>query len=223
MDFMNYVSGIMPALLEGLARTVQIFFYTLILSLPLGFVFAFGGISRYKIVRFAAKSYIWLFRGTPLILQLFFFYFFLPLYGIRLDRFPTAILTFVLNYAAYFAEIYRAGIQSIDKGQFEAAKSLGVSPLRTMMQIIIPQTIKRVLPPVSNETITLVKDTALVSVIAVPELLKTARDAVNRDVNVAAYVVAAGFYLLFTFLLTLLSQYMERKFSFGENQGKENE
>ena len=130
-----------------------------------------------------------------------------------LDSFPTAVITFVLNYAAYFAEIYRGGIASVGRGQFEAAQSLGLSPARTMMGIILPQTFKTVLPPISNETITLVKDTALVSVISVGELLKAANDAVNRDVNATAYAIAAIIYLLFTFLLTLLSRKLEKRYS----------
>ena len=173
------------------------------------------------------------------MLQLFFFYFFLPIifgdtlsslqpetkdfiFDYILDAFPTAIITFVLNYAAYFAEIYRGGIESIDKGQYEAAQSLGISKARTMFGIIIPQTVKRVLPSVTNETITLVKDTSLVHVIGVGELMKAAKGAVNRDQDLLAYGVAAGIYLLFTFLLTLLFKYLENRFSKSEEQGGRN-
>lgn len=224
MDFketLEYVLVLMPSLLQGAWITVQLFVLTLLLSIPLGLPFALGSNSRFILLRFLCKTYIWLFRGTPLMLQLFFFYFFLPIaFNIRMSSFVTAVITFVLNYAAYLAEIYRAGIESIDKGQYEAAQSLGLTPFQTMFGIIIPQTIKRVLPPVSNEAITLIKDTALVSVIAVGELLKAAKGAVNRDVNVTAYAIAAGIYLIFTFLLTLLSRYLERKFS--KHEGKEN-
>lgn len=214
MSFFSYVGVLMPALLKGLLCTVQLFVITIVLAVPLGLPIALGRMSKFAPLRILCGTYIWVFRGTPLILQLFFFYFFLPItIGLRLDAFPTAAITFVLNYAAYLAEIYRGGIQSIDKGQYEAAKSLGVSPWRTTKDIILPQTISRVLPPISNEAITLVKDTALVSVIAVPELLKAAKDAVNRDVNPSAYLVAAIFYLVLTFLLTLLSQKLEKRFS----------
>ena len=152
------------------------------------------------------------------MLQLFFFYFFLiPLINrttsLQIDEFATALITFSLNYAAYFAEIYRGGIESIDRGQYEAAKSLGLTKRQTMFGIILPQTVKRVLPPISNEAITLIKDTALVSVISVGELLKATRGAVNRDVNPTAYLIAALIYLFFTFLLTMLSRYLEKRYS----------
>lgn len=154
------------------------------------------------------------------MLQLFFFYFFLPITcGIRLDALPTAIITYVLNYAAYFAEIYRGGIESIDKGQYEAAQSLGISKVRTMFGIIIPQTVKRVLPSVANETITLVKDTSLVYVIGVGELMKAAKGAVNRDQNLMAYAIAAVIYLVLTFILTACFKRLEKSFSKHEDNG----
>lgn len=211
---LSYVQSILPTLLEGTKETIKIFFLTLIISLPLGLPFALGSISRFKPVRFVSKFYIWVFRGTPLMLQLFFFVYFLPiLTGVRLERLTTAIVTFGLNYAAYFAEIYRAGIVSIDYGQHEAAKSLGFTRWQTMREIIIPQTVSRVIPPINNELITLVKDTALVHVIGVSELLKAAKDANNRDVNPTGYLIAAIIYLTFTFLLTVFAQKMEDKYS----------
>lgn len=214
METLQYVWTLMPALLEGSWETVKLFVATLVLSLPLGLPFALGSNSRFKLLKGLCKIYIWIFRGTPLLLQLFFFYFFLPIaFGIRLDVFSTAILTFVLNYAAYFAEIYRGGINSIDRGQYEAAHSLGLSRTQTMFGIILPQTMKTILPPVSNEAIVLIKDTALVSCIGVADLMKASESAVNRDVNAMAYLVAAIIYLIFTFLLTLLSNYLERRYS----------
>lgn len=213
-ETLAYVGVLMPSLLTGAWYTVKLFVVTLVLSIPLGLPFALGGNSRFRILRFIAKTYIWIFRGTPLLLQLFFFYFFIPItFDIRFSAFTTATITFVLNYAAYFAEIYRGGINSIDKGQYEAAHSLGLSRSQTMFGIILPQTMKCVLPPVSNEAIVLIKDTALVSVMGVSELMKTATSAVNRDVSSVAYLVAAVIYLIFTFLLTLLSNYLERRFS----------
>lgn len=210
----EYVGVLMPSLLLGAWYTLKLFVVTLILSLPLGLPFALGSNSRFRIFRLIAKTYIWIFRGTPLLLQLFFFYFFIPIaFDIRFSAFTTATLTFVLNYAAYFAEIYRGGINSIDKGQYEAAHSLGLSRRQTTFGIILPQTMKCVLPPVSNEAIVLIKDTALVSVMGVSELMKASTSAVNRDVNPLAYLIAAVIYLIFTFLLTLLSNYMERRFS----------
>lgn len=214
METLEYVWVLMPSLMEGAWETVKLFVATLVLSLPLGLPFALGGNSRFRILRALSKTYIWIFRGTPLLLQLFFFYFFLPIaFGIRLDVFTTAVLTFVLNYAAYFAEIYRGGINSIDRGQYEAAHSLGLSRGQTMFGIILPQTMKTILPPVSNEAIVLIKDTALVSTIGVADLMKASSGAVNRDVDPLAYLIAAIIYLIFTFLLTLLSNYLERRFS----------
>lgn len=174
---LSYIALLMPALMQGLWQTLKIFALTLIFSLPLGLVFTLGSISRVLPLRWLARAYIWIFRGTPLMLQLFFVYYGLPFLGLTFDRFPAAVLTFVLNYAAYFAEIYRGGIQSIDRGQHEAAKTLGFTPWQTMRLIIIPQTVSRVIPPVCNETITLVKDTALVTAIGVGELLKAAQGA----------------------------------------------
>lgn len=213
-ETLTYVGVLMPSLLEGAWNTVKLFAATLVLSLPLGLPFALGGNSRFRILRFICKTYIWIFRGTPLLLQLFFFYFFLPIsFGIRFSIFTTAVITFVLNYAAYFAEIYRGGINSIDKGQYEAAHSLGLSRSQTTFGIILPQTMKCVLPPVTNEAIVLIKDTALVSTMGVADLMKMSSSAVNRDVNAFAYLIAAIIYLIFTFLLTLLASYLERRFS----------
>ncbi|MBC5580143.1 amino acid ABC transporter permease [Anaerofilum sp. BX8] len=210
---LSYIAALMPALMQGLWQTLKIFALTLVFSLPLGLVFTLGSISRVLPLRWLARGYIWIFRGTPLMLQLFFVYYGLPFLGLTFDRFPAAVLTFVLNYAAYFAEIYRGGIQSIDRGQHEAAKTLGFTPWQTMRLIIIPQTVSRVIPPVCNETITLVKDTALVTAIGVGELLKAAQGAVNRDVNITAYVVAAVIYLAITFVMTMVYERLEKYFS----------
>ena len=210
---LSYIATLMPALMQGLVQTLKLFALTLIFSLPLGLVFTLGSISRVPPLRWVSRIYIWIFRGTPLMLQLFFIYYGLLFMGLTFDRFPAAVLTFVLNYAAYFAEIYRAGIQSIDRGQHEAAKTLGFTPWQTMRYIIIPQTVSRVIPPVCNETITLVKDTALVTAIGVGELLKAAQGAVNRDVNITAYAVAALIYLAITFVMTMAYERLERYFS----------
>ncbi|MBP2664827.1 MAG: artQ [Firmicutes bacterium] len=150
------------------------------------------------------------------MLQLLFIYFglpFLPYVGIRLPDFPAALLAFALNYAAYFAEIFRAGIQSIDRGQYEGAKVLGMSYVQTMRRIVLPQVIKRVLPPVSNETITLVKDTSLIYVLAMNDLLRTTRAIVQRDFNTMPFIVAAVFYLIMTLALTWLFQKLEKKYA----------
>lgn len=221
----EYIAALWPSLCGGLLETLKLFGLTLLISLPLGLPIALGSISRFWPVKALCKLYIWLFRGTPLMLQLFFFYYGLGILAqgsglvfLQFDRFPAAVLTFALNYSAYFAEIYRAGIQSIDRGQYEAAKTLGFTRGQTMLKIIIPQTIRRIIPPVSNETITLVKDTALANVIAVSELLKVAKDAANRDTNTTAYLLAAAMYLVITFVLTLVYRQLEKRFSRHEQE-----
>ncbi|WP_458863409.1 amino acid ABC transporter permease [Acidaminobacterium chupaoyuni] len=210
---LTYLASLAPALLKGLAVTLRLFALTLAFSLPLGLLWTLGSLSRVPPLRWFSRLYILVFRGTPLMLQLFFIYYGLPFLGLTFDRFPAAVLTFSLNYAAYFAEIYRGGIQSIDHGQREAAKTLGFTPWQTMRHILLPQAIGRVLPPICNETITLVKDTALVTAIGVGELLKAAQGAVNRDVDIAAYGVAACLYLLLTLAFTAVSRRLEKRFN----------
>lgn len=210
----GYIQAIMPALWQGTLETLRIFFLTLLFSMPLGLVVAFGSMSRIKPIKWLTNVYVWVFRGTPLMLQIFFFYYVVPVMTpLKMDRLPAAIFTFTLNYAAYFGEIYRSGIQSVGRGQREAAKSLGFSAGKTMRLIILPQAIRNILPPVSNEIITLVKDTALVYVIGVPELMKAARDATSRDVNPMVYVIVAVIYLLLTFILTMVFKILEKRFS----------
>jgi polar amino acid transport system permease protein len=213
---MNYVLNIMGPLLEGTGVTLQVFLITLVLALPFGLCLALLRISHFKIVSGAVNGYIWLMRGTPLMLQMLFIYFalpFVPLIGVRLPDFPSAIVAFVLNYAAYFAEIFRAGIQSIDRGQYEGARVLGLSYSQTMRRIVLPQVVKRILPPLSNETITLVKDTSLIYVLAMNDLLRAARGIVQRDFTTTPFVVAAAFYLAMTLVLTLGFQHLEKKYA----------
>ena len=217
----DYILTILPLLLKGTLETLRLFSLTLLMSLPLGLLVSFGSMSRIWPLRYLTRVYVWLFRGTPLMLQLFFVYYGLPLMTnltVRPDRLTAAIITFVLNYAAYFSEIFRAGIQSIDHGQYEAAQTLGFTRWQTMRLVIIPQTIRRIIPPISNETITLVKDTALATAIAVPELIKAAKDTANRDVNPTSYLVAAMIYLVLTFVLTYISGRLEKRFSQHERK-----
>lgn len=210
----DYVGIIMPTLLSGTIVMVELFLWTLVLSLPLGLPIALGSNSRFWPIKAFCRFYVFVFRGTPLLLQLYFFYFLLPIqFDIRIPLFATAVITFVLNYAAYFAEIYRGGINGIDRGQYEAAKALGLSKTQTMFGIILPQTMRIILPPVSNEAIVLVKDTALASAISLGELMKASKSAVNRDVNPTAYLAAAVIYLIFTFILTLISNKLEKRFT----------
>ena len=211
---MDYVMAIMGPLLEGTAVTLQVFLITFVLAVPLGLGLALLRISRSGVLGGLVNGYIWLMRGTPLMLQMLFIYFalpFVPVIGIRLPDFPAAIVAFVLNYAAYFAEIFRAGIQSIDRGQYEGARVLGLSYSQTMRRVVLPQVFKRILPPLSNETITLVKDTSLIYVLAMNDLLRAARGIVQRDFTTTPFIVAAAFYLLMTLLLTLGFQRLERK------------
>ena len=189
-------------MLEGTEITLEIFFVTLILSLPIGMLAALGRLSSLKIISRIVEFYIWIMRGTPLMLQLLFVYFALPTIGIRLPDIAAALLAFTLNYAAYFAEIFRAGIQAVPKGQYEAAKTLGMSYPQTMRRIILPQVIRIVLPPVSNETINLVKDTSLVYILAMNDLLRVARTIVQREFDMTPFLFAAIFYLAMTFVLT---------------------
>ena len=213
---MDYLLNILGPLIQGAGVTLQVFFITLVLALPLGLVLALLRLSHSKLVSGLVNGYIWLMRGTPLMLQMLFIYFalpFVPVIGIRLPDFPAAIVAFMLNYAAYFAEIFRGGIQSIDRGQYEAAKVLGLSYGQTMRRIVLPQVVKRILAPVSNETITLVKDTSLIYVLAMNDLLRAARGIVQRDFTTSPFIVAAVFYLLMTLVLTIGFQRLEKKYA----------
>ena len=211
---MDYILSIIGPLAEGSLVTLKLFFITLSLALPLGLALALIRISNNRAASHAVNGYIWLMRGTPLMLQLLFVYYalpFLPVVGVRLPDFPAAILAFTLNYAAYFAEIFRAGIQSIDRGQYEGARVLGFSYGQTMRRIVLPQVVKRILPPMSNETIILVKDTSLIYVLALNDLLRAARGIVQRDFTITPFVVAAAFYLFMTLVLTWFFQRLEKR------------
>ena len=218
---MDKLMEFLPFMLEGAIVTVELFVLTLVISLPLGLPIALGSNSRIKPLSFLCKVYVWIFRGTPLLLQLFFFYFFFPLaLDIQMNAFITVVFTYVLNYAAYFAEIYRGGINSIDRGQYEAAHALGLSRRQTMGDIILPQTMKAILPPVVNEAITLVKDTALASSLPVIELMKATNSAVNRMTDMTPFFFAAIIYLIMTFVLTVIAGRLERHFSRYDAKGE---
>ncbi len=197
---------------EGSKVTLEIFFVTLLLALPLGMLASLARLSSCRPLSLLMEFYIWLMRGTPLMLQLLFVYFALPMVGIMLPDLAAALLAFTLNYAAYFAEIFRSGIQAVPKGQYEAAKTLGMSYTQTMRRIILPQVIRIVLPPVSNETINLVKDTSLIYILAMNDLLRVARTIVQRDFDMMPFLVAAVFYLLMTFVLTWVFKRLEVRY-----------
>lgn len=216
---MNYVFEIIGPLLDGSVVTLKVFFITLVLSVPLGLALALIRVSHFRLASGLVSGYIWLMRGTPLMLQMLFIYFALPwvpVIGVRLPDFPAAIVAFTLNYAAYFAEIFRSGIQSVDRGQYEAAQVLGMNYVQTMRRIILPQVVKRILPPVSNETITLVKDTSLIYVLAMNDLLRAARGIVQRDFTTMPFVVAAAFYLIMTLVLTWGFHRLEKRYAVYE-------
>lgn len=199
-------------MVDGSTITLGLFFITLAISLPGGLLAALGRISGIKPLECFLEFYIWLMRGTPLMLQLLFFYFALPMFDIRLSGMSSAMLAFSLNYTAYFTEIFRAGIQSIERGQYEAATTLGMTYVQTIKRIILPQMIKRVLPPVSNETINLIKDTSLIYILAMNDLLRVARTIVQREFDMTPFVIAAAFYLIMTFVLTWMFKKLEEHY-----------
>ena len=208
---MSYVLEVLPALLNGAVVTLQVFFIVIVLSIPLGIVLAFLMQIKFKPLNWLLTLYVWIMRGTPLLLQLIFVYYVLPSVGIVFDRLPAAILAFTLNYAAYFAEIFRGGILAIPKGQYEAAKMLKLSPFQTIRYIILPQV---VLPSIFNEIINLVKDSSLVYVLGVGDLLLESRTAANRDATLAPMFVAGAIYLVLVGVVTVASKHIEKKFNY---------
>lgn len=203
---------------EGMIVSVEIFLLTLLFALPLGLLVSFGRMSKNPVISFIVKIYIAIMRGTPLMLQLIVVYF-APYYvfGIKISqsyRFIATIIAFSINYAAYFAEIYRSGIESMPVGQYEAAKVLGFNKAQTFFKIILPQVIKRILPPVTNETITLVKDTSLAFVIAVTEMFTIAKQISAKEANVMPLMVAGVFYFVFNYVVAFIMERIEKKLSY---------
>jgi polar amino acid transport system permease protein len=215
---MQYLYDSARYILQGCTVTVQLFALTLLFSLPLGFLGALGKISKKPFLTVPLAFYTTVIRGTPLLLQLFFVYYGLPLLipVLRFERFTAAVITFIINYGAYFTEILRGGIQSIDRGQHEAARVLGMNYRQTMIRIILPQTVKRVLPPVANEAITLVKDTALVVVLGIGEMLRNSKEIVSRDFSVIPFVIAGGIYLILNYGLVLIFNRLEKRYAVYE-------
>ncbi len=215
-EFFRYFINLMPQMLDGLSVTVGIFIFTLLGAIPLGVLVSYLRLAKNRLLSGAIKFYIWVFRGTPLILQVVFIYYGLPHLGIQLDSFPTAVIAFIINYTAYFAEIFRGGIQAVDRGQREAADVLGLSKVQTMLTIVLPQAFKSVLPALGNEAITLIKDSALVYVISLSDLLRVVTVASIRDFTVTPFFVAAVLYLVMTFLLERLIAFVEARYSYYE-------
>ena len=213
-DIVNYTGTLFPQVLEGLKVTMEIFLLTLILSIPLGVLVALGRLSKIKIINKLTGFYVLIMRGTPLLLQIVFIFFGLPNLNIVIDRFPAAIIAFTLNYAAYFGEIFRAGISSVDIGQNEASQVLGLSKKDTFFRIILPQAFKTILPPIANEIVTLVKDTALVYVIGIDELLRVGKIACNRDSSLLPLLIIGIVYLILLGIFTKIFDKIEKKYQY---------
>lgn len=211
------LSTMLSSMGEGMLRTCAIFFLTILFSMPLGMVIMFLRRSRFRLVREITKLYIAIMRGTPLMLQLLMWYFG-PYYlfgmSIRGYRFPAIIIGFSMNYAAYFAEIYRGGIEAIPRGQREAAQVLGYSRARTFLTIILPQMVKRILPAITNEMITLVKDTSLAFAISYSEMFTLAKKIASSHTTLIPFVVAGVFYYIFNFLVAFLMERCEKRLSY---------
>lgn len=203
---------------EGFLTSLQIFAFTLIGALPLGVPVALLRVSRFKVVRGITRAYISVMRGTPLMLQMFAIYF-MPYYvfGIQLttdSKWQAAIVAFIINYAAYFSEIYRSGLQSIPRGQYEAAEVLGYSKAQTFLYIVLPQVVKRIMPAIGNEVITLVKDTSLAFAIGVGEMFSTAKALVASQVSMVPFAIAAAIYWVFNFAVELVLGRIEKMLSY---------
>ncbi len=211
---MSYLFEILLSLLNGASTTVEVFALVLLFSIPLCVLIAFALQVHWKPLYYLINIYIWVMRGTPLLLQLIFIYYVLPSIGICLDRLPAAIIAFVLNYSAYFAEIFRGGTDTIPRGQYEAAKVLKFSPFDRVRYIILPQVTKIVLPSVFNEVMSLVKDTSLVYALGISDLILASRTAANRDASLVLMFLAGAIYLILIGIVTIISKKVEKKYSY---------
>ena len=212
------IQVVLQQLASGMLRSLWIFILTLVFSLPLGLIVSFGRMSKNVVLRTIVKIYISIMRGTPLMLQLLVVYFG-PyfLFGMNIGgsyRFTAIIIGFSVNYAAYFAEIYRSGIESMPVGQYEAAKMLGYSKGKTFFKIILPQVIKRILPSITNEVITLVKDTSLSFALAYAEMFTIAKQIAAKETSFVPFIVAAIFYYIFNLVVALAMERIEKKLSY---------
>ena len=208
---MQEVLDVILYLGKGALVSLELFMITLLLSFPLAVVLMFI-YRKNKVLNRIIKGYTWLFRGTPLMLQLFFFMFGLPIFGIRLDRMMVAYVGFILNYAAYFTEIIRAGIESLPSDQEESGQVMGATQFQIYRYILLPQAIRKEIPTITNEVITLIKDTALVTVIAVSELLRNMKEIVSRDFTIYPFFLAALFYLIFSYVIIKVFRYIESRY-----------
>lgn len=211
---MSMLIKLLPSLLEGASMSLFIFFGTLLVSYPLSLLFSYLYTLQIKGLNQLFRFYIMIERGTPLLLQLMFIYFGLPLLNISIDRMSSVFIAFILNYVAYFMEINRGGIESVDKGQEEAAKVLGYSKTQCFRYIILPQAFKITLPSLGNEALTLIKDTSLVTVLGVTELLKVGRNAVNVYATALPFIYVGVIYLIMTSMCSLIIKKIESRLSF---------
>ena len=213
---MTYVGKILPSLLNGTKVTLWLFIITLILSIPLGVILSWGLRSHFKPLQWLLHGYVWLMRGTPLLLQLIFIFYGLPTIGVVFERFTAAVVAFTLNYAAYFAEIFRGGLQAVSQDQREAAAVLGLSKWQAFRFIVWPQVIKIVLPSIGNEVINLIKDSSLVYVLGIVDLLRAGNVATARDVTLIPLVLVGIIYLIMTAVLTFIQTKIEQRYSYYE-------
>ncbi|WP_373702069.1 amino acid ABC transporter permease [Weissella soli] len=212
---MEYVMTILPSMLSGLKMTAGVFILTIIGALPLGVIVSMALRSEIYLLRWLTNGYIWIMRGTPLLLQIVFVYYGLSLAHIAtFPRFEAAIFTFILNYAAYFAEIFRGGLQSVPQGQYDGAKVLGLSQFQTMRKIVLPQVAKIVMPSVGNEVVNLVKDTSLVYVIGLADLMRAGNIAASRDVTLVPYLMVGVLYLVLTIFATVIMRRVETNLNY---------
>lgn len=213
---MEQFINVTQQLLKGFGENSFIFIITLLLSLPLGFIVSMGSRSRFTPLKLVTKLFVWIIRGTPLMLQLFVVFYVPPLMsggGFNFSRINAALIAFVINYAAYFSEIFRGGIEAIPKGQYEAGQVLGMKKSQIFFKIVLLQVIKRITAPIGNEIITLVKDTSLASVIAIPEILMNAKDFSMQGL-IWPLFYSALFFLAFCGVLTLLFSFFEKKLDY---------
>lgn len=215
---MNLFITVTVSLLEGLWTTFKIFGLTLLFSLPFGLLLSLGSMSKVKLIKWPIKILIWIIRGTPLMLQLIIFGFGPGLIGINgMDTFLAVMLAFIINYACYFSEIFRGGIESIPKGQYEAGQVLGMTKIQTFFKVVLLQVIKRIVPPISNEFLTLVKDTSLANTIMIYEITWNAKRFMNSEHLLWPLFYSGVFYLAFCGILTLLFGYIEKKLDYYKN------
>ncbi|PKK96442.1 MAG: amino acid ABC transporter permease [Tenericutes bacterium HGW-Tenericutes-3] len=212
---MDYLLEVAQYLTKGAFVSLSVFLVTLVFSFPIGLILSMLQ-RKNKIIKRAISIYTWFFRGTPLMLQLFFFMYGLPFIGINVNRMMVAFIAFVINYSAYFVEIIRAGIESLPKDQYESASMMGATSYQTYRHIILPQAIRIQFPVISSEVITLIKDTALVTVIAITDLMRGVKEIVSRDFTISPFILASGFYLLISYVIVKLFKRLEKRFDYLE-------